>query len=118
MPQWNPNWQDINFDHHRAHEYASDCRQGARVLRSLLADQHRAAAAAAPEWRGTARTTFDEHHGHWLRTGETTALDLDAIAEQVERIAAAARAAQAQREWDRQRWLFEAAAERAIAEAA
>jgi uncharacterized protein YukE len=114
MPNWNPNWTDTGLHHGAALQYAADCRQAARVLRSLL-DDVQSATTMASEWRGEARSQFDDLHATWVVDSTTSAHRLEAIAHEVERIAAAARIDQAQREWDRQRWLFEDAAERIAA---
>jgi hypothetical protein len=113
MPNWDPNWEDVQFDHAAAQDAANECTLAAGALDN-------AATGAA-----TARTTLT-NNGSWygahqvefhvaeenLRTemGQTR-LELLELARHIADAANRARAQQVFRESERARWNAETAVE-------
>lgn len=104
MPDWQPNWADVDFDHAAAEEAARRCRTTALAIdtgRDATEPSHRDAVA---DWEGR---LCGQYRARWGRlTGALAALrdDLLALAEAIEAGAEAARAEQARRERQRDRW--------------
>jgi uncharacterized protein YukE len=116
VPNWTPEWADVQFDHAAAHEYAATCRRTSAEVRRIAFARHKLAEHAVVDWEGPHRVTFDHDTALWSNAAEDVAMHLDAIAAKVDTAAATAHQMQSAREQARQRWFAEDATERAVAE--
>jgi hypothetical protein len=118
MPNWQPKWDDVQFNHGETNEAVLLC-QGALVT---LADRHAVLQGpyqmACVNWRGVKRYRFD---AEWLAMhtqAEVVAEQLRAHIVKLEHEATAAISEQRRREDERARWFREKAVEDAAAAAA
>jgi len=111
MPDWTPNWSDVNFDYAVAKRAAAECDAVAIKLRDSIGERERLATTARNEWAGRYRDDFDVTFAALIEDSERLEADLRAFARRIREAAAAARAEQARRETDRARWRSEKRAE-------
>jgi hypothetical protein len=118
MPNWQPKWDDVQFNHGETNEAVILC-QGALIT---LADRHAVLQGpyqmACSNWRGVKRYRFD---AEWLAMhaqAEAVAEQLRAHIVKMQHEATLAIAEQHRREDERARWYREKAAEDAAAAAA
>lgn len=104
MPNWNPNWHDVRWNHRAAREAVEALRRAADELDRTTDERLLAAQHARAEWRGAHRETFDGG----LQRLVADARDLaHAYREAAERIIQASQWAcdeQRRRERERERW--------------
>ena len=117
MPAWQPNWEDVRFDHAGAQEAALECDACAAFLDGRHVALGPAIAAARVEWRGLHRQRFDDETDLLDHEARGLADELRLTAARIRADADAARAEQRRRELDRERW-FEERAREAAEEAA
>lgn len=113
MPGWQPNWEDVRFDHAGAQEAAAQCDGCAAFLDGRHAALGPAIAAARVEWRGVHRERFDDETVLLDHEARVLADELRLTAARIRADADAARQEQRRREFDRERWLEERAREEA-----
>ncbi|MEI7772500.1 MAG: hypothetical protein WCI67_21100, partial [Chloroflexales bacterium] len=117
MPSWNPNWQDVRWDHGASDAAISALGRAASEVDHLAGERARAALTMLGEWRGEHRQSFDDR----LRRadGEDVALadDLRRAAHDLARLGQQARDEQARRERERAEWDRECEGERRRARA-
>jgi uncharacterized protein YukE len=118
MPNWTPNWADVQFDQAAAHDYAATCRRTSAELRRIAAARNKLAEQAVIDWEGPHRVKFDHDTAQWSNAAEDVAMQLESIAAKVDAQALTARQVQSAREQDRQRWAAESTAERLATERA
>ena len=111
MPNWQPDWTDVQFDHGAAHEYAAACRRASATVRQVADERRYLATEAIVDWEGPNRDRFDADLVRWNFEASTVADRLIHTANSVEAHADAARREQAQRELHRSRWWAESRAE-------
>ena len=111
MPGWQPNWEDVRFDHAGAQEAAAECDACAAFLDGRQAALGPAIAAARVEWRGLHRQRFDDETDLLDHEARGLADELRLTAARIRADADAARAEQRRRELDRERWFEERARE-------
>ena len=117
MPAWQPNWEDVRFDHAGAQEAALECDACAAFLDGRHVALGPAIAAARVEWRGVHRQRFDDETATLDRESDVLADELRLTAARIRAEADEARVGQRRRELDRERW-FEERAREAAEEAA
>lgn len=118
MPDWQPNWQDVAFDHARAAAAADACDRAAASL-VLTVDRLatvRTAATRTADWTGRYAEDFDTEAAAAGGDAGTTRTALADLARQIRAAGVAATAEQGAREASRARWRVEAAAEAAAGE--
>lgn len=112
MPSWQPNWTDVEFDHAAAERAVGACKSAATTIESTLNAQVRCLPSTIQDWSGKARDDFIVGESEIRRLRVQVREDLDQLARVIVAAAEAAKAEQAKREADRQRWRDEAEAER------
>lgn len=113
MPDWQPNWEDVVFDHAAAQAAVSECRLSAGALDTGFTGFGQAVTALRTDgaWTGTYQADYDGAQGRLSTDAAGTAADLRTLASAIESAAARAKAEQTRREQDRARWRREKAAE-------
>ncbi len=118
MPNWQPKWDNVVFDHGETNEAISLC-QGALIT---LADRHAVLQGpyemACLNWRGVKRFRFDAEWSAMHAHAEAVAQQLRAHIARLREDSDSALLEQRFREDERARWFREAAAEEAAAAAA
>jgi hypothetical protein len=118
MPNWQPKWDDVKFDHAEANEAVLLC-QGALIT---LADRHAVLQGpyqmACVNWRGVKRFRFDAEWSAMHVQAETIAEQLRVHIVKLQHESSAAVIEQRLREAERARWFREKAVEEAAAAAA
>lgn len=109
MPDWHPNWIDLSFDHAKATAAAAECRASARAIDSAL--DGLAGLPATDHWVGAYKDDWSDDQGPTRTDLTGTRDDLRALARAIDQAAADARAEQAHREGERERWFEEARTE-------
>jgi hypothetical protein len=112
MPHWNPNWQDVRWDHGVSDAAIAALERAASEIERLAGERARAVLMMLDEWRGEYRESFNER----LRRadGEDVALadELRRAAQRVSRLSEQARIEQKRRERERDEWDRECERER------
>lgn len=111
MPDWQPNWSDVVFDHGAATTAVEECRAAARSVDAALTGL--AGLPATDHWVGRYKDDWSDDQGPTRTDLTRTAADLRALARAIEAAAGEARAEQAHREGERERWWAEVRAENA-----
>jgi hypothetical protein len=118
MPNWQPKWDDVQFDHAEVNEAVLLC-QGALIT---LADRHAVLQGpyqmACVQWRGVKRYRFDAEWSAMHVQAEGIAEQLRAHIVKLQHDSSAALIEQRTREAERARWFREKAIEDAAAAAA
>ena len=109
MPDWQPNWSDVEFDHGAASTAAVECRAAARALTTAL--DGLAGLPATDHWTGRYKDEWSADQGGMQSDLAGTRDDLNALASRIDGAAVDARAEQTARDDGRERWLREAAEE-------
>lgn len=113
MPDWQPNWSDVEFDHAAATEAARECRTAARTIDQALTGL--AGLPAADHWTGRYKDEWEDDQVPTADDLRGTADDLRALARAIDAAAEDARLEQQARERERERWRDELEAEQADA---
>lgn len=109
MPDWQPDWTDVAFDHAAATTAVEQCRASARAVDGALGGL--AGLPATDHWVGRYKDDWSDDQGPTRTDLQGTAADLRSLATAIEQAAAGARAEQTRREQDRDRWWDEVRAE-------
>lgn len=104
MPDWQPNWDDVVFDHAAADEAAAACRAAARQIDEVRGEMPGHRTTALEEWRGRYADDFDVEEVAVGRELDAVAADLRALARSIDAAAEAATTEQSNRAADRVRW--------------
>lgn len=104
MPDWQPNWEDVAFNHGLASEAAAMCRAAAATVDATRSGMAAAAPKTTADWTGRLAEDFGEEEPAAGDELERVKDDLARLAEQIERAASEAGAEQRRREGDRERW--------------
>jgi len=111
MPDWEPNWQDVRWDHGAAGDAISALRRAADLLDQSAAERARVAQDATEQWRGRHREEFDEHLERMLRQAQDLARECRDASKQIAHASQRASEEQRRRERERERWRREKEAE-------
>ncbi len=111
MPNWEPNWQDVRWDHGAAEEAMAALRRTADLLDQMAQERARVAREATAEWRGRYREEFDAHFEQMQRRARELAEECRHAASRIAWADHQAYVEQKRREWDRERWRRETEAE-------
>lgn len=104
MPNWQPNWNDVVWDHQASSAAATALCRAADEVERAARQRAAAAAQATAAWLGGHRLTFGDELGRLQRAAaELAALYRDA-ASRVGQAAARAAEEQRRRERERERW--------------
>ena len=118
MPNWQPNWSDVVFDHDAAEAAASMLDRAAARLREVYDSSCTEHRQQSTEWRGGRRREFERDLSGCTRAA---AVDIETMRFEASRIrnaAATARSEQWYREQQRVQWHQEAFTEEAARRAA
>jgi len=107
MPDWQPNWEDVAFDHGLATEAAARCRAAAAIVDATRSGMAAAAPRATADWTGQLARDFGEEEPAAGDELDQVKDDLTRLAEQIEGAAREAVAEQRRREAERERWTAE-----------
>jgi uncharacterized protein YukE len=113
MPDWQPNWEDVVFDHAAAQAAISQCKLSAGALDTGFSGFAQAVVALRSNgaWTGSYQSDYDGAQGRLSTDAGGTAADLRTLASAIESAAGKATAEQTRREQDRARWKREKKAE-------
>jgi hypothetical protein len=106
VPDWQPNWSDVAFDHGAATTAAAECRASARALDTALGGLD--GLPATDHWVGQYEDDWSADQAPTRTDLGGTRDDLRALARAIDQAAADARAEQTHREQERARWREEA----------
>lgn len=109
MPDWQPNWSDVEFDHAAATTAVTECRSSARAIDSAVGGLD--GLPATDHWVGAYKDDWSADQAPTRNDLTGTADDLRALATAIEQAAEAARAEQRHRVAERERWREELRAE-------
>lgn len=104
MPSWEPNWDDVRWDHGAAQGAISALRQAADLLDGTADERARVARDATEQWRGRYREEFDDHLKQMLTRAHDLARQFRDKSDEIARADQGAYEEQRQRERDRERW--------------
>jgi len=109
MPNWQPNWDDVEFDQARAQAAADECRLAAGALENVIdgLDGAHTALASDAAWTGVYRDDYDGEQPAVADEAISARAALVVLAAAIEGAAGAAAAEQVRREADRERWRAE-----------
>ncbi len=113
MPDWQPNWDDVEFDHGAAQAAITQCQLSAGALDTAFTGVSTAVSRLAADgaWTGAYQVEFDGARTTVSTDASGTADDLRRLATAIAIAATKATAEQTRRENDRDRWRAEKAAE-------
>jgi hypothetical protein len=109
VPDWQPNWNDVVFDHGTATAAAEECRSSARAIDTALAGLDHL--PVTDHWIGRYKDDWSDDQGPTRNDLTGTRDDLRALARAIDQAATDARAEQTHRTGERERWFEEARAE-------
>jgi uncharacterized protein YukE len=115
MPDWQPDWSDVRFDHAAAEAAAAECDRTAAVIGDQRACRAELARLAGARWRGRNRDDFDAAAARLDGDAAALAATLTSLAARIRQAADQARAEQARREAQRASWHREQAREAELA---
>lgn len=118
MPNWQPNWADVQFDYQAAYEAISTCYGCIAFLESRHQALDPAKERATREWRGRHRDEFDADALRLERVADDVVNQLHASVRVIQGDVWAAQTEQRFRESDRVRWAAEVREEQAREEQA
>jgi hypothetical protein len=107
MPDWEPNWNDVDWDHAAAQEAARELDRTANLLEESKHRRRQLANEARVEWRGRCRDEFDGRLTKTLHRAAELAAQLRAKASEIRDADRRAHAEQRRREQERERWWHE-----------
>jgi uncharacterized protein YukE len=111
MPDWQPNWSKVNWDHGAAEAAIAALRRAADLLDQTTSERERVAGEARAEWRGRYRESFDGQFGQVVNRARQLAEEYRDAANQIARASQWAWEEQRRREEERARWYREKEAE-------
>jgi hypothetical protein len=101
---WEPNWNDVRWDHAAAGEMIAVLRQTAGILDTVSMELRHAALRSVAEWHGGHQQTFQERHARLLARIHEVRDRCGYAADMVQRVDHAARVEQCRRERERAEW--------------
>lgn len=104
MPNWQPNWRNVEWDHRAADDAVQSLRRTATLLEETAVQRRQRAEEAMAEWRGRHRDNFEGQLSRMLQKAAELVGELRAKADEIARASYLAREEQARRERDRARW--------------
>lgn len=111
MPNWQPNWENVQWDHGAAEAAIAALRRAADLVDQTTGDRERVANEARAEWRGRYREQFDEQFGQMTNQARQLTGEYRNVANQIARASQWAHEEQMRRERERERWRLEKEAE-------
>ena len=111
MPNWEPNWQDVRWNHGAADEAIAALRHAADLLDQTADERSRVAGEATAEWRGRYRDEFDDHLEQMLRRARELTGEYRHAAGNIAKASQQVYEEQKRRERERERWRLEKEAE-------
>jgi hypothetical protein len=113
MPNWQPNWEDVQFDHAKAQAAIDECNAAASALDTGLTGLSTAQSTLDHDgsWQGRYRDDFGRAVPGLQGDATSTRDELRQLAGAITGAASEARAEQSARVADRQRWRAEKARE-------
>lgn len=112
MPDWQPNWEDVQFDYTAADEAVAACRSAATLIEASLNVEVGRLPKVTQDWSGPAREDFNSGSQQIRTLRGQVHEDLLRLIRDLKAAADYARTEQATRVADRERWRQEAQAER------
>lgn len=112
MPTWQPNRQDVQWDHAAAQEAITMLQHVANQIDVTLRERMRVAEAAQVEWRGPHRQSFDLFLDETIRDAQRITSEYREAAARIAAACGWAQEEQQRRVRDRERWRDEETAER------
>jgi len=107
MPNWQPNWNNVRWNHFVAEQAIRALEDAANLVDDSLSERRRVAYVATAIWRGRHRQTFDGHFKEIELRSCSLATQLRQKADEIRRQDVAAYEEQRRRERERQRWFAE-----------
>jgi uncharacterized protein YukE len=104
MPNWQPNWRNVVWDHQASGAAAAALNRAADELDRTVGERNTAAAQAAAFWLGNHRLTFDADLRDLHSVAAALAASYRAAAARIQQAAARAAEEQAYRVRERERW--------------
>lgn len=117
MPDWQPDWSDVAFDHAAADEAAHRCRATAEQIATGMPAVGRSRGDALVDWRGRSAVQYASLSGGVRDDLRVLRDDLLALARTIDAAGESARTEQARREAARDRWRAQRHAELTAAHA-
>lgn len=119
VPDWQPNWDDVAFDHAKAQAAVDECNLTAGALLTVLEglDLAHASLRTDSSWQGVYRDDFDTEQPLVRADAEAARSALKVLAGDIAQAMTDAAAEQARRVADRVRWQAEVDQERAARDA-
>ena len=111
MPNWQPTWEDVAWDHAAAEALSAELNRKADLLESSITRRTHVATYAAAEWQGTKRLLFDAYRETVMTRAQELANAYREMAERISTASGDARSEQNHRESERHRWQDEVADE-------
>jgi hypothetical protein len=109
VPDWQPNWNDVDFDHAAATTAVTECRSSARAIDTALGGLD--GLPDTDHWVGRYKDDWSADQGPTRTDLSGTRDDLRSLATAIEQAASEARAEQSRRVTERERWWDEVRAE-------
>jgi hypothetical protein len=115
VPDWQPNWDDVVFDHAKAQAAVDECRLAAGALTTVVdgLDGAHASVGTDSAWQGVFRDDYDTEQPLVRADAVATRDALTTLAGDITQAMTDASAEQSRRVADRVRWQAEADQERA-----
>jgi uncharacterized protein YukE len=113
MPNWQPNWEDVQFDHAAAQAAVTECNLAAGSLDNALTGLSGAVSTLTTDgrWDGAYQVEYHVAQENLRRDFPTTRAALAELAADITTAATNARNEQTHRESERDRWRQEKATE-------
>jgi len=107
MPNWQPNWEDVRWNHGAARDATSALRHVADLLDRTAAERARVAQDATEQWCGRYREEFGEHLERMLTRARELARECRDASGAIAQASQRASEEQMRRERERERWRAE-----------
>ncbi len=104
MPNWEPNWRDVVWNHQASSDAIAALHQAADAIEQAAAQRQQAAALATHLWQGVHRQIFDQDLQRIQRTAAELAASYRAAANTIWQASERARQEQEHRIRERERW--------------
>jgi hypothetical protein len=113
MPDWQPDWEDVVFDHAAAQAAIAECEHSASALDTAFTGVAQADTRLGTDgaWTGRYQREYDTERSALSTDAAAVAEDLRSLAGGIRSAAEDAAAEQTRRESERQRWWDEKRAE-------